>query len=104
METNKPKTIVDTTNITKEDVDRMYSWAHALIAKNEYRLSADILPGATIAEGEVNPEGIDVGELYNFSVDLRWRIWRWHQPVSACWCVMILSGQKILVNFFFAKI
>lgn len=101
---NKKHTIVNTDNISKKDIQRLFSWSQELIAKNEYRLSADIKPGTIIATGEIKPEDIDVGEIYNFCEDLRWRIWRWHQPVSACWCVMLLSGHKILINFFFAKI
>jgi hypothetical protein len=97
-------TIVDTTQVSKKDVQRLQAWAAQLIHRYESKLHVNIRPGETIATGEITPEEIDVCAIYPFAKDLRWKIWRWHQDVPACWCVMLLSVHKILANFFFQKV
>ncbi len=93
------KYILDPYDVTPKDELRVKQWAAEVMKKNESKLSYEFKDREIITTGEVEPEAIDVRNIYPFP-DLHWIIYR----AKTNFNLMVMSGKKLLFVSSFAKI
>ena len=100
----EPKFVVDPKDVTPTDDMRVRKWALAIMQKHSSRL-VDTVPNRRIVfEKEVEPEEIDIRNIYPF-VDLYYMIFR-KKPY---WCLRLLykttgGNHAILAEMTYANI
>jgi hypothetical protein len=95
----EPKFIIDPKDVAKKDDSRARAWAAELMSKHERFFTDKIPDGRIIARGDVEPEAIDVRNIYPFP-NLNWIIFR----RRGLFHLMLLSGHRLLFTSSFAKI
>ena len=99
-ERRKPKYVLDPNEVTAREKKRLMEWSRDLIVKHESKLSfSKWKHGEIIASGIIEPESIDVGEIYSFG-ELNWYIYRSHDK----WNVLLRSHHRVLSVASYAKL
>ncbi len=93
------KYIISPHDVSPKDDLRARQWAAEVMKRNESKLSYKWKDREVITSGEVEPEAIDVRNIYPFP-NLRWLIYRNKQLFD----LMLISGEKLLFISSFAKI
>ena len=93
------KYIISPHDVTPKDDVRARQWAAEVMKKNESKLSYEFKDREIITSGEVEPEAIDIRNIYPFK-DLHWVIYR----AKTNFNLMLMAGQKCLFISSFAKI
>lgn len=95
----EPKYIIDPKDVEKKDDSRARRWAAEVMQKHESKLSDKFKDRQIIWRGDVDPEDVDVRNVYPFP-ELHWIIYR----NGALFDIMLCSKNKILFVSSFAKI
>lgn len=69
------KYIIDPNEVAPKDDMRARKWAAEMMKKHESKLDLKVKENTVIASGVVEPESIDVRNIYPFK-DLQWYIYR----------------------------
>lgn len=100
----EPKFIVDPKDVAPKDDIRVREWGLGIMNKHESRLSDEVPDKQIVFEKEVEPEDIDIRNIYPFK-DLRYMIFR-KKPF---WCLRMLyrthgGSHAILVELTYANV
>jgi len=98
-ERRKPKYIIDPKDVTKKDDLRARAWAASVIRKYESRLTNKVKDGTILHSGFVDPEDIDVANIYPFP-DLHWIIYY----RGGLFHLALISGRRLLFTSSFLKV
>ena len=95
----QPKYIIDPREVSSKDDERVRKWGVEVMKKHEFRLNSKFRDKQIVYRGEVDPEDIDIRNLYPFK-DLNWIIFR----DGKFWSLMLRSKEKLLALLTYAKI
>lgn len=95
----KPKYIIDPKDMTSKDQTRARAWAAEVMKRHESKLTMKVKDRNIIVSGVVEPEAIDVRNIYPFS-NLHWVIYR----NGDLFDLMLMSGKRMLFVSSFAKV
>ncbi len=71
----QPQFIIDPKTVEKKDDLRVRAWAFEKVKEHESRLTNDWKPNQIVASGDVEPEDVDIRNIYDFE-DMHWIIYR----------------------------
>ena len=71
----QPQFVVDPREVTVKDDVRVRLWAAGIMGKHESKMSDKCKENAIIASGDVEPEEVDIRNIYPFK-DMHWIIYR----------------------------
>ena len=100
----EPKFVVDPKDVAAKDDIRVRQWALAIMQKHTSRLKDDVIDKHIVFEKEVEPEDIDIRNIYPFE-DLGYMIFR-KKPY---WCLRLLykthsGSHAILAELTYANV
>jgi hypothetical protein len=100
----KPKFVVDPKDVAAKDDIRVRQWALEIMQKHTSRLKDDVPDKQIVFEKEVEPEDIDIRNIYPFE-DLGYMIFR-KKPY---WCLRLLykthsGSHAILAQMTYANV
>lgn len=95
----EPKFIIDPRDVSPKDDIRARTWAAAMMKKYEHKLNNNIPDRHIVARGEVEPEDIDVANIYPFA-NLNWIIYRNKEYFT----FLLASNKTVLFVSTFVKI
>lgn len=100
----EPKFVVDPKDIQAKDDIRVRQWALGIMQKHTSRLNDQVLDKQIVFEKEVEPEDIDIRNIYPFK-DLGYMIFR-KKPF---WCLRLLykttgGNHAILAEMTYANV
>lgn len=95
----EPKYIIDPKDVSPKDDLRCRRWAAEMMKKNEHKLDTKYKDRQIITRGEIDPEDIDVKNIYPFP-ELHWIIYR----DGVYFAIMLCSKHRMLFTSSFVKI
>jgi len=95
----EPKFVINPYEVSQKEDLRARGWAKELMQKYEYKLTNKVPEGTILMRGEVEPEAIDVRQVYNFP-NLHWIIFYRRSMFH----LVLLSGHRVLFVSSFLKV
>lgn len=90
-------------DVSAKDEQRVRQWAGDMLRKHESKFNAKCKNRFIIASGEIEPESIDIINIYPFQ-NLHWIIYRNDINGHVMWSISLLSGHRMLFTSTYAKL
>lgn len=90
--------IIDPSDVRETDAERVKKWCLGIMSKHEHRFTSDVPNRRIVYKGEVEPEDIDIRNVYPFP-NLNWfihkQMFRGKDGLIDGWFITLLStGEK----------